>query len=197
MVRCSPNGCNQESCIIMGMMKYIETTLGQPHIYNYGESQGFFLYNPVKPFKDDHGLVVAQTIYLEDDGDLTINNYYSRAWAYWNFIDGTHFELTEADELMRLEASMMPDGLVDGKISEAERVLMWLDHGLIPLKSEFWQRLVVALAYNAITDSEFLTDLAANTWYGVEAVQEMLDKAAGEVLKHPNFNLAGFEQLTP
>ena len=98
---------------------------------------------------------------------------------------------------MRLEASMMPDGLVDGKIGEAERVLMWLDHGLIPLKSEFWQRLVVALAYNAITDSEFLTDLAANTWYGVEAVQEMLDKAAGEVLKHPNFNLAGFEQLTP
>jgi hypothetical protein len=28
-------------------------------------------------------------------------------------------------------------------------------------------------------------------------VQEMLDKAAGEVLKHPNFSLAGFEQLTP
>ncbi len=55
----------------------------------------------------------------------------------------------------------------------------------------------VSLAYNAITDSEFLTDLAANTWYGVEAVQEMLDKAAGEVLKHPNFSLAGFEQLTP
>jgi len=25
----------------------------------------------------------------------------------------------------------------------------------------------------------------------------MLDKAAGEVLKHPNFSLAGFEQLTP
>lgn len=92
---------------------------------------------------------------------------------------------------------MMPDGLVDGKITSAERVLMWLDHGLIPLKSEFWQRLVVSLAYNAITDSEFLTDLAANTWYGVEAVQAMLDKAAGEVLKHPNFSLAGFEQLTP
>jgi hypothetical protein len=181
----------------MGMMKYIETTLGQPHIYNYGQANGFFLYNPVKPFKDDHGLVVAQTIYLEDDGELHIDNYYSRAWAYWNFIDGTHFELTEADELMRLEASMMPDGLVDGKISQAERVLMWLDHGLIPLKSEFWQRLVVSLAYNAITDSEFLSDLAENTWYGVEAVQAMLDKAAGEVLKHPNFKLAGFEQLTP
>ncbi len=181
----------------MGIYKYIETTLGRPHIYNYGESKGFFLYNPVKPFTDDHGLVVAQTIYLEEDGELHIDNYYSRAWAYWNFIDGTHFKLTEANELMLLEASMMPDGLVDGKITSAERVLMWLDHGLIPLKSEFWQRLVVSLAYNAITDSEFLTDLAANTWYGVEAVQAMLDKAAGEVLKHPNFSLAGFEQLTP
>lgn len=179
------------------MMKFIETTLGQPHIYNYGESEGFILYNPVKPFQDDHGLVVAQTIQLEDDGEVTTHNYYSRAWAYWNFIDGTHFELTEADELMRLEASMMPDGLIDGKISEGERVLMWLDHGLIPLKSEFWQRLVVSLAYNTITNSEFLYDLAENTWYGPQAVQAMLDKAAGEVLKHPNFNLAGFEQLTP
>jgi hypothetical protein len=182
----------------MGIMAHIESVLGRPHIYNNPEYiQGFTIYTPVKPFRDEHGVVVAQVINVQREGEVITDNYYSRAWAYWNFIDNTLFDLKEADELLQLEAKIMPNTEIDFKISESETVLMWLDHGLIPIESEFWQRLVVSLAYNTITDADFLTDLAENTWYGPKAVQEMLDKAAGEVLKHPNFSLAGFEQLTP
>lgn len=182
----------------MGIIQHIESVLGRPHIYNSADYiQGFTLYMPCKPFQDDHGQVVAQVINVHREGEVTKENYYSRAWAYWNFIDCTIYDLKEADELVLLESQMMPNGQIDGTISDSETVLMWLDHGLIPTESEFWQRLVVSLAYNTITDSEFLYDLAENTWYGPESVQNMLDKAAGEVLKHPNFSLTGFEQLTP
>lgn len=182
----------------MGIYKHIETVLGQPHIYNYNPQEGFILYNPVKPFQDSHGTVVAQLIQLDaDDSQAEITNYYSRAWCYWNFIDSTSYDLKEADELMALEAQMMPNGMVDGTITDAERVLLWLDHGLIPTQSEFWQRLVVSLAYNAITDSSFFEELAENTWHSTKEIQRMLDLAAGAVLQHPNFRLTGFQQISP
>jgi hypothetical protein len=198
MVKRAPNGRNQEGGVVMGIYKHIETVLGQPHIYNYDLEEGFILYNPVKPFEDKHGTVVAQLMQLEtQEGQVEITNYYSRAWCYWNFIDSTHFELKEADELVALEAQMMPEGMIDGTISDAERVLLWLDHGYIPTESEFWQRLVVSLAYNAITDTNFFEDLADYTWHSAASIQKMLDLAAGAVLQHPNFQLTGFQHISP
>lgn len=181
----------------MKIYDQIEQVLGQPHIYNYDLGEGFILYNPVKPFQDAHGTVVAQLTQLDEDGEAHITNFYSRAWCYWNFIDSTSFDLKEADELMTLEAQMMPEGMIDGTITDAERVLVWLDHGLIPTESQFWQRLVVSLAYNAITNADFFEGLAENTWYSKESIQKMLDLAAGAVLQNPNFHLAGFREIAP
>jgi hypothetical protein len=92
---------------------------------------------------------------------------------------------------------MMPEGMIDGTISDAERVLLWLDHGYIPTESEFWQRLVVSLAYNAITDTNFFEGLADYTWHSAASIQKMLDLAAGAVLQHPNFQLTGFQHISP
>lgn len=95
-------------------------------------------------------------------------------------------------------------GSVDYKLADDltneypyEAALVCIQRGELPLDNYEWQQLVVRLAYNAISDIEEFESCIAHSRFSVEDVQEMLDLAASQVLKHPNFKLAGFEQLTP
>lgn len=78
-----------------------------------------------------------------------------------------------------------------------EAALVCIERGEMPLDNYEWQQLVVRLAYNAISDIEQFQSLIAHSRFSVEDVQQMLDLAAATVLKHPNFSITGFEQLTP
>lgn len=180
----------------MGINTTIEEHLAKPHIYNFGDGRGFVLYNPVKPFTDDNGTVVAQlTIMNGEDDEIETSNYYSRAWCYWNFADHSR------DEELAIIDNYLVEQIMNGTdvdmTIDAHRVLVGLDHGLIPDENPFWQQLVVSLAYNAITDTSFFEDLAEYTWFSAQKVQSMLDLAAGAVLQNPNFRLTGFRELNP
>lgn len=89
--------------------------------------------------------------------------------------------------------------LADELVSEFpyEAALVCIDRGIIPADNPEWQRLVVSLAYNALTNIEQFEALIAHSRFSVADVQQMIDLAATEVLKHPNFRITGFEQLTP
>lgn len=96
-------------------------------------------------------------------------------------------------------------GLVHGEASvlnrhdlrTAAKTLDELDKNSVSNIDPFWQRLVVSLAYNAITDSSFFEELATYSNRPLKDIQKMLDIAAGAVLQHPNFRLTGFQQLSP
>jgi hypothetical protein len=89
----------------------------------------------------------------------------------------------------------LADELVDEYPYEA--ALVCIERGEIPHDNPEWQRLVVRLAYNAITRHEdFLTSLS-HSRFSIQEVQSMIDLAAGAVLQHPNFRLTGFKQLAP
>ncbi len=104
-----------------------------------------------------------------------------------------------AEEKIWREIAPIDYNLADELVSELpyEAALVCIQRGELPVDNHEWQRLVVSLAYNAISNYENFVDLIAHSRFSVEDVQEMLDLAAAQVLKHPNFNLAGFEQLTP
>ena len=78
-----------------------------------------------------------------------------------------------------------------------EAALVCIERGQIPADNPEWQRLVVALAYDAITDTEEFESCIAHSRFSVSDVQRMLDLAAGAVLQHPNFRLTGFQQISP
>lgn len=79
----------------------------------------------------------------------------------------------------------------------ASKTLDELDKNNISNIDPFWQRLVVSLAYNAITDANFFDQLAVYSKRKLSDIQKMLDLAAGAVLQHPNFRLTGFQQISP
>ena len=78
-----------------------------------------------------------------------------------------------------------------------ETALVCIERGQIPVDNEAWQKLVVRLAYNAITDTEEFQACIAHSRFTVQDVQHMLDLAIGAVLQHPNFRITGFQQLPP
>lgn len=78
-----------------------------------------------------------------------------------------------------------------------EAALVCIERGEIPADNPEWQRLVVALAYNAITDIESFQELFAHSRFHEESIQQMLDLAAGAVLQNPNFRLTGFREIAP
>jgi hypothetical protein len=104
-----------------------------------------------------------------------------------------------AEEKIWREIAPIDYDLADNLVSEYpyEAALVCIERGEIPADNPEWQRLVVSLAYNAISNHEQFVSLIEHSRFSIEDVQRMLDLAAGEVLKHPNFSLAGFEQLTP
>ena len=104
-----------------------------------------------------------------------------------------------AEEKIWREIAPIDYNLADELVSELpyEAALVCIERGEIPSHNPEFQRLVVSLAYNAISNYENFVSLIEHSRFSIEDVQRMLDLAAGEVLKHPNFSLAGFEQLTP
>ena len=89
--------------------------------------------------------------------------------------------------------------LADELVSEYpyEAALVCIERGEIPADNPEWQRLVVSLAYNALTDFEEFESLIEHSRFSVSDVQQMLDLAAGAVMQHPNFRLTGFQHISP
>lgn len=87
--------------------------------------------------------------------------------------------------------------LAASDLKMAAATLDELDRNNISGMDAFWQRLVVSLAYNAITDANFFEQLAIYSKRQLADIQKMLDLAAGAVLQHPNFRLTGFSTISP
>ena len=156
-------------------------------------------YKPVQPYQDAHGTVVAQLIYFDkSENELDISSYYSRAWCYWNYIDHTvESDFEDANWFIAYETEYIhPDG-VDYFIDLNTEAINFIEAGQIPHNNPAWQQAVVALAYNAITDTAAFEHLIENSPVTLDQVQKMLDLAAGAVLQHPNFQLTGFQHISP
>jgi len=104
-----------------------------------------------------------------------------------------------AEEHIWREIGSVDYNLADELVSEYpyEAALVCIDRGEIPADNPEWQRLVVSLAYNALTDFEEFQSLIEHSRFSVSDVQRMLDLAAGAVLQHPNFQLTGFQHISP
>lgn len=112
---------------------------------------------------------------------LAGENWYGAESVIWNEIGQYDHDLA--------------DQLTDEYKYEAALVI--IEQGHIPHENEDWQRLVVRLAYNAITSTEEFEYCIAHSRFSTEEVQQMLDLACGAVLQNPNFRLTGFQQLSP
>jgi hypothetical protein len=157
------------------------------------------MYKPVHPYQDAHGTVVAQLIYFDkSENELDISSYYSRAWCYWNYIDHTvESDFEDANWFIAYETEYIhPDG-VNYFIDLNTEAINFIEAGQIPHNNPAWQQAVVALAYNAITDTAAFEHLIENSPVTLDQVQKMLDLAAGAVLQHPNFQLTGFQHISP
>lgn len=169
---------------------YTTDILDKPAIHRSGED--FTLYQPVSPFLDSHGLVVAQLIqYI--DGELETTSYYSRGWAYWNFLDseGDNFEI--ANEAMDSERYLFGD--IDITISFASDAVEQITAETIPHSNPYWQILVLRLAYGQITNGKEFNDILANSSHTPEQIQQMLDLAAGAILQFSDFRLTGLKTI--
>ena len=172
--------------------------LNKPAITDQGDGD-WVMYKPVQPYQDGHGIVVAQLIYYDkSENELDISNYYSKAWCYWNYIDHTiEADFDTADWFIAYENKYVtPEGL-DYFIDINVEAIQSIEANQIPHDNPAWQQAVVALAYNAITDSKAFEYLIENSPVTVAQVQRMLDLAAGAVLQHPNFKLTGFQHISP
>lgn len=82
---------------------------------------------------------------------------------------------------------------LDGIDFAWEAALVSISRGELPADNPYFQRLVVSLAYNAITNSNDFAWLVDNSRYTQQQIQEMIDLAANVVTTHPNFELNGSE----
>lgn len=167
----------------------IEQTLSTAASFNY-EQQGEIytaIYQPVN-YRDEHGLVVAHLIEVTDE--LHTSKYYSRAWAYWNFMDVMGDDFGLADYAMALEGDY-----IDHTINSSTEALTTLQRDEIPHTNPYWQGLVVRLAYNAITSADEFADMVRSGKFTAEEVQRMLDLAAGAVLNGNQFRLQGLDTI--
>ena len=146
------------------------------------------IYQPVN-YRDEHGLVVAHLIELAD-GEITTSKYYSRGWAYWNFMDVMGDDFTLANEAMALEGDY-----IDQTINFSSEALETIKQDSIPHSNQYWQALVVRLAYNAITSADEFADMVRSGKFTADEVQRMLDLAAGAVLNGNQFRLQGLDTI--
>lgn len=148
------------------------------------------LYQPMN-YQDEHGTVLAHLVEINtDENTVTTSRYYSRAWAYWNFKDVMGDDFGLADYAMLLEGDY-----IDHTINMAEEALEVISSDSIPHSNEYWQALVVRLAYNAITNVEEFANMVRSGKHTAEEVQRMLDLAAGAVLNGNQFSLTNLKTL--
>lgn len=171
--------------------------LSKPAVYSGVDQLGqtsFITYQPVTPYQDEHGTVVAHLLeWNSTDNELETSAYYSRAWAYWNFMDcfGDNFE--QANEALQEEAQ---HGEIDHTISLSIQATQSITQDTIPHLNPYWQSLVVRTAYDAITDIEEFANICRNSKHTQEEVQRMIDLAVGAVLSNPRFTIQGFSTQT-
>ena len=171
--------------------------LNKPAVYSGVDTQGqtsFITYQPVTPYQDEHGTVVAHLLeWNSTDNELETSAYYSRAWAYWNFLDSFGDDFEPANEAMALEAQQ---GEIDHTISLSIQATQSITQDTIPHLNPYWQSLVVRTAYAAITDIEEFANICRNSKHTQEEVQRMIDLAVGAVLSNPRFTIQGFSTQT-
>lgn len=161
--------------------------LNKPAIHQ-GIDEGV-IYQPVKPYKDEHGTVVAHLL-TWSDGELETQTYYSRGWAYWNFLDNFSDEFEVANQAMELEAQAGP---IDFEIGTQLEAVEAITNDRIPHANAYWKSLVVRTAYDAITNVEEFANICRNSEFTQEQVQRMIDLAVGAVLSNDRFTITGFD----
>jgi len=159
--------------------------LNKTHCYQNGDF--VIIYQPCN-IETPEGTITAQTILINGD-EIETWKYYSRGWGFWNFLDHTpepNFEL--ADEAMTTESYLLnhrgePDTRIISETLEAVK------HNTLPHRNEYWQQLVVRLAYNAITEDDALIQAAKNAGLKPFDVQKIIDRAMIAILGNQNFRL--------
>jgi hypothetical protein len=171
--------------------------LDKPAVHSSVDSRGttwFVTYQPVTPYQDDHGLVVAHlTDWNSTDNEMSTSAYYSKGWAYWNFMDAFGDDFASANDAMAQEATQSE---IDYTITLSIQATESITKDSIPHLNPYWQSLVVRTAYNAITDTEEFANICRNSKHSQEEVQRMIDLAVGAVLSNPRFSITGFETKT-
>jgi hypothetical protein len=167
-----------------------DTRLAVPATYSVaeGDSSLTVIYQPMD-YKDEHGQVLAHLIIIDGD-EIDTSKFYSRAWAYWNFIDYSSADFYWANLMMKQEGDF-----IDKTINWSSEALQTLRLDKIPHGNAYWQGLVVRLAYNAITNADEFANMVRSGKFTTEEVQRMLDLAAGAVLSGNQFRLQGLETI--
>lgn len=179
------------------MGKTLEQLLDKPAVWSNVNDRGntyFATYQPVTPYQDEHGTVVAHLTEWNDiDNELTTAAYYSRSWAYWNFMDIFGDDFAEANHAMEVEAK---DGEIDYTISLGIQAAESIKSDTIPHLNPYWQSLVVRTAYDAITNVDEFANICRNSNLTQQEVQRMIDLAVGAVLSNPEYAIKGFDTQT-
>lgn len=151
------------------------------------------LYEPMSYRDNDGGRVLAHLVEIDQEERVVrTSRYYSRAWAYWNFIDATDKDDFEvANAAIEIEER----NYIDKTIESSEEALVVINSGSIPHDNAYWQALVVRTAYNAITNVEEFANMVRSGNHTQAEVQRMIDLAVGAVLSNPDFQLTGLETL--
>jgi hypothetical protein len=172
--------------------QHIEQVLATHATFTHTDGFGVYttLYQPMN-YQDEHGTVVAHLVEINtEENTIYTSRYYSRAWAYWNFKDVMGDDFALANYAMTLEGDY-----IDHTINIAEEALEVIKSGSIPHSNEYWQALVVRLAYNAITNVEEFVNMVRSGKHTAEQVQQMLDLAAGAVLSGNQFHLQDLKTI--
>ena len=176
------------------MTQTIAIDLDKPAVHSSVDNQGntwFVTYQPVSPYQDEHGTVVAHlTAWNSVDNEMETSAYYSKGWAYWNFMDAFGDDFATANQAMQEEAEQAE---IDYTITLSVQATESITKDSIPHLNPYWQSLVVRTAYDAITNVEEFANICRNSKHTQEEVQRMIDLAVGAVLSNPRFSITGFK----
>lgn len=170
-----------------------EAELNKPHTFQW--DKGFVIYLPVA-YRDEHGTVLAHLIIKDPDGVETWK-FYSRGWGFWNFADHADETLFEkASKAMEYESYLFYDrDDLDTTIKFVNEAIEDIKHGNTPDNNTEFQRLVVSMAYNAITEDSRFIQIVKEAGIETADIQLMIDRAMFRILGNSNFKLDTFETV--
>lgn len=118
--------------------------------------------------------------YQEIIEEYVLSDYTSNAERrIWDEI-GTHFP-------------DLADGLTD--VYQYEAALWAIDNNMIPHNNAEWQRIVIRLAYNALTDLEEFKYFMNHSNRSLQEIQRLIDTAMFVILGNRNFKLDTFQTV--
>ena len=161
--------------------------LNKAHINH--QDGDFTIYVPVA-YRDDHGTVLAHLINSTEDG-ISVSKYYSRGWGFWNFADHGRSDLfATADEAVNYESYLFYDqDRVDMTINDVNQSIELIKNQQTPHANYEWQKFVVGMAYNAITEDSDFIRIVKDAGLKPFDVQLMVDRAMIQILGNRNFRL--------